>query len=108
MNRNHQHLENRKLKHLQIIEEDIESIEQTLYSPKNTNTVTQLEQLDSQSCDIFWDQSSKANILLTKIKIINGKKSTKSVSISIITHEAENSAVSTSSFFDIFGNSMFK
>ncbi|CAL5985994.1 Hypothetical_protein [Hexamita inflata] len=103
---NRKHSIKGKIQHLAIINEGRESVEQTLQSPNYTNRTTLQERVDSQSCDIFWDQSSKTNVLLTKIKIVNGQKSMKNISIE--TKKVENQTVSTDSFFDIFSDSVFK
>ncbi|CAL6055830.1 Hypothetical_protein [Hexamita inflata] len=103
---NRKHSIKSKMQHLAIINEGGESVEQTLKQPKFTERNSLQERVDSQSCDIFWDQSSKTNVLLTKIKIINGHKSMKNISIE--TKKVENQTTSTESFFDIFSDSVFK
>ncbi|CAL6101611.1 Hypothetical_protein [Hexamita inflata] len=95
-----------KMQHLAIINEGGESAQQTLQSPNNTDRTSLQERVESQSCDIFWDQSSKTNVLLTKIRIVNGRKSMKNISIE--TKKVENQTASSDSFFDIFSDSVFK
>ncbi|CAL6055756.1 Hypothetical_protein [Hexamita inflata] len=50
------------------------------YKPKYSHVNQQLPP-DSKSCDVFWDQSSKKNVLLTKVSVVNGSRQLKSISI---------------------------
>ncbi|CAL5986000.1 Hypothetical_protein [Hexamita inflata] len=90
-------------KQLTVINEE-QSVEQIITSNKNPQNG--LERIDSQSCDLFWDQSSKTNVLMTKIKMVNGKKNYKRISIE--TRNVSKQSTSNNSFFDIFKDDVFK
>ncbi|CAL6107660.1 Hypothetical_protein [Hexamita inflata] len=83
---------------LDSILEQKEAGEQIMFSPKRLQNSTVQE--DSNSCDLFWDQSSKVNVLMTKIKIVNGSKNYKNISIE--TRNTSVQSTSNNSFFEIF------
>ncbi|CAL6101613.1 Hypothetical_protein [Hexamita inflata] len=83
---------------------EVEEQEQNHTQPKlPQNNIIHVE---SNSCDLFWDQSCKTNVLMTKIKIVNGKKNYKHISIK--TKNVSTQSTSNNSFFDIFKDDVFK
>ncbi|CAL6055790.1 Hypothetical_protein [Hexamita inflata] len=93
-----------KAKLLDPIHEQKETGEQILFSPKRLQNF--IVQADSNSCDLFWDQSSKVNVLMTKIKIVNEGKNYKNIFIE--TRNTSVQSTSNNSFFDIFKDGVFK
>ncbi|CAL5985990.1 Hypothetical_protein [Hexamita inflata] len=92
-----------KTKILDAIHE-VEEQEQNHITPKQP--LNNIIHVDSNSCDLFWDQSSKTNVLMTKIKMVNGKKNYKRISIE--TRNVSKQSTSNNSFFDIFKDDVFK
>ncbi|CAL5985942.1 Hypothetical_protein [Hexamita inflata] len=104
MTKKKQKCKNYKAQFLDPIHEQKEADEQILHSPKRLQNIS--VQIDSNSCDLFWDQSSRVNVLMTKIQIVNGSKNYKSISIE--TRNTSVQSTSNSSFFDIFKDDVFK
>ncbi|CAL6055832.1 Hypothetical_protein [Hexamita inflata] len=83
---------------------EVEEQESNHITPKQP--LNNIIHVDSNSCDLFWDQSCKTNVLMTKIKIVNGKKHFKHISIE--TRNTSEQSTSNNSFFDIFKDDVFK
>ncbi|CAL6040938.1 Hypothetical_protein [Hexamita inflata] len=64
----------------------------------------EFSKINSNTCDLFWDESSRTNVLLKKIKIVNGHKNIKSIQIETNNDVNESK---DEDMFDIFGDDVF-